>query len=253
MAAPVLPGAEPFVADGGPHGALVLHGFTGNCFSVRGLARRFAAAGWAVECPLLPGHGTMLADMLPTRWSDWSAAAEAAYRRLAARVDGRIVVAGLSMGGTLTVWLASRHPEIAGVICINPLAAPGGQVRDILQAGVDAGQESIAAIGSDIADPDASELSYPETPLAPLVSLFDAIQDLQPSLPEVTCPMLLVTSPEDHVVPPFNSDHLASSVGGRVERMAAERSYHVATLDFDKDEVERRAIDFALKAVAYAG
>ena len=35
---PVLPGAEPFSAPGGPHGALVLHGFTGNCNSMRGIA-----------------------------------------------------------------------------------------------------------------------------------------------------------------------------------------------------------------------
>ena len=30
MTAPIIPGAEPFSADGGPQGALVLHGFTGN-------------------------------------------------------------------------------------------------------------------------------------------------------------------------------------------------------------------------------
>jgi len=34
----VIPGAEPWSADGGPHGALVLHGFTGNCRGVRPVA-----------------------------------------------------------------------------------------------------------------------------------------------------------------------------------------------------------------------
>jgi carboxylesterase len=250
VTAPILPGAEPFSADGGPDGALILHGFTGNCFSVRGVAHRFAKEGWAVECPLLPGHGTAIDDMLPTRWTDWSTAAEDAYLRLRERVRGRIVVGGLSMGGTLTVWLASRHAEIAGIVCINPLVAPAGQLRDVVQAGVDMGQEVMDAIGSDIADPDAAELAYPATPLRPLLSLFDAVDELQAGLPDVTCPVLLATSPQDHVVPPFNSDHLAERVSGPVERMTLDRSYHVATLDYDRAEIEERAMEFAAKAAA---
>src|SRR5580692_2929043 len=97
----ILAGAEPFSSPGGPNGALVLHGFTGSPQSMRGLAEALAAAGFAVELPLLPGHGTSVEDMVTTGWADWSAAAEAAYEKLAANSD-RVVVAGLSMGGTLT-------------------------------------------------------------------------------------------------------------------------------------------------------
>ncbi len=70
MTAPIIPGAEPWSADGtNGHGALVLHGFTGNCNSMRGLAEAFHAAGYSVELPLLPGHGTAIEDMLPTTWA----------------------------------------------------------------------------------------------------------------------------------------------------------------------------------------
>src|SRR5256714_14080830 len=107
---PVLPGAEPFSAPGGPHGALVLHGFTGSPQSMRGLAKAFAAAGFAVELPLLPGHGTTVEDMATTGGDDWSGTAEAAYQELAARCD-RVGVAGLSVGGPLTAWLARAPPQ----------------------------------------------------------------------------------------------------------------------------------------------
>ena len=60
-------------------------------------------------------------------------------------------------------------------------------------------------------------------------------------------PVLVLTSPQDHVVPPFNSDHLADAVAGPVERVTLERSYHVATLDYDRTEIEQRALDFATK------
>ena len=88
MTPPILPGAEPYSAAGDARGALVLHGFTGNPQSMRGLALALAGAGLTVELPLLPGHGTAIADMVSTRWEDWSAAAEAAYTELAARSDG---------------------------------------------------------------------------------------------------------------------------------------------------------------------
>ena len=54
----------------------------------------------------------------------------------------------------------------------------------------------------------------------------------------------------DHVVPPENSDHLAAGVSGPVERVMLERSYHVATLDYDRPEIERRSPAFAQKVTS---
>jgi carboxylesterase len=54
-----------------------------------------------------------------------------------------------------------------------------------------------------------------------------------------------MTSPQDHVVDPHNSDIAAERVSGPVERVTLERSYHVATLDYDKDLIFERAVEFA--------
>lgn len=245
----ILPGAEPFRSDGGPHGALVLHGFTGNPQSMRGLAEAFAAAGFAVELPRLPGHGTTVEDMLTTWWADWAAEVDAAYGRLAARVD-RIVVAGLSMGGMLTLWTAVRHPEVAGIVCINAVIEDPGPLREMVAQMADAGQETFDGIGSDIADPDATELAYALTPVRPLLSMMDAGAELRPRLGEITCPVLVMTSPQDHVVAPSNSDLIAASVSGPVERVSLDRSYHVATLDHDRGLIEEQAIRFAQRVTA---
>jgi carboxylesterase len=162
----ILPGAEPFSAAGGPAGVLVLHGFTGNPQSMRPLAQALAAAGFTVELPLLPGHGTSIDDMLTTGWADWSGAAEAAYIDLAGRCS-RVVVAGLSMGGTLTCWLASRHPEIAGIICVNPAVEPAADsFLEILDGMAATGAATMPAVGNDIAMPGTKELAYDATPIA---------------------------------------------------------------------------------------
>ena len=150
MTAPLIPGAEPWSAVGGSNGVLVLHGFTGNPQSMRPLAEALAAAGLTVELPLLPGHGTALEDMAPTRWDDWSGAAEAQFQALAARCD-HVAVVGLSMGGTLTCWLAERHPHLSGIALVNPLVhAPDAEFRSGIQALLDVGTETFDGIGSDI-------------------------------------------------------------------------------------------------------
>jgi carboxylesterase len=247
---PVLPGAEPFSAPGGPHGVLVLHGFTGCPQSMRGLAEAFAGAGFAVELPRLPGHGTSIEDMLETRWSDWSRHAETTYCDLASRCD-KVVVAGLSMGGTLTVWLAEHHPEIAGIVLVNPaIEPPAESFREMLRGILDSGSSVMPAVGNDIADPDQTELAYDATPVPCLLSLCEADDEIAAALGTIECPVLLMNSPQDHVVPPSSSDILAAGVSGPVERVTLERSYHVATLDYDKDEIERRAVEFANKVTA---
>lgn len=235
-------------------GVLVLHGFTGQPMSVAGLASAFAAAGFDVEMPTLPGHGTRIEDMIPTRWADWVGEASAAYSRLAARAD-RVLVAALSMGGALACRVAVDHPGgVAGLVLVNPAAEPPGDALfDILRLALEQGIEVSPGIGSDIARPGVTEAAYDGAPIAPALSMYEGIRELAPRLPEITCPVLLFTSPQDHVVPPSNSDYLAAAVSGPVERVACERSYHVATLDWDREEIEARSVEFARRVLRTVG
>lgn len=250
MSAPVLPGAEAWSAPGGPTGALVIHGFTGSPQGMRGLAEAFASAGFTVELPRLPGHGTTVEEMATTGWSDWSAAVREAYLDLAGRCE-RVVAAGLSMGGTLAAWLGAHHPELAGLVLVN---AAAGMADDELRKGLEdllsQGIELIPGVAGDIADPGSKELGYDQVPVRSLLSLSEAMLDLEARLADIRCPVLILNSPQDHVVPPHASDRLAASVSGPVERVTLERSYHVATLDYDRDLIERAAVDFARRVTS---
>lgn len=248
----VVAGAEEWshVATGA-RGALVVHGFTGNPSSVRGLAEAFAEAGFDVELPRLAGHGTTVADMVPTRWTDWSRDADAAYARLAAR-SRSVVVAGLSMGGSLTLWLGARHPEISGLVCVNPATMPlPDDMMGALHGMADQGVETFPAIGSDIADPAVKESSYDATPVAALISMFrDGVAPLSAAYGSMRMPLQLFTSVNDHVVDPSHSEFLAGAYGGPVERVSLERSFHVATQDYDKQVIFERAVGFASRVAA---
>jgi carboxylesterase len=241
---PIIPGAEPYSATGDARGALVLHGFTGNPQSMRGLALALADAGFTVELPLLPGHGTDISDMVPTRWPEWCEAADDAFTALAARCDA-VVVVGLSMGASLAVWLAEHHPEVAALSVVNPLVTPPDvATTGFIEAMIEGGDEIAPGIGSDIAMEGSVESAYPGLPLRAALSLFEGVEEVEAKLGSVTCPVLLFTSRQDHVVDPKSSEVLMERVKGPVEPVVLERSYHVATLDYDKDEIEARTVEF---------
>ena len=196
--------------------------------------------------PLLPGHGTVMEDLIPIRWSDWVATVEAAYQTLAARVD-KVVVVGLSLGGALTLRVGANHPEVAGLVCVNPAAEPQvPEVIELLQGMIDGGTEVLPGIRGDIADPDATESGYDGTPLRGAKSMFiDGLVPLAEEYASMRMPMLLLNSPQDHVVEPKQSEFLVARYRGPIERIILERSFHVATLDYDKDIIIDAAVAFA--------
>lgn len=240
--ADVMAGAEPFRFESDGARVLVLHGFTGTTQSMRylgeGLHRRF---GFSVSGPRLAGHGTSPDDMARTGYRDWVASAEAALHDLAA--DGsRVFVAGLSMGGTLCLNLAARFPDIvAGIVPINGCGGRLGVetsevifLRDV--------PERLPGIGSDIKAPGVAELAYSEVPLHCLREANTLMGSTGNLMSRITCPVQVIQSREDHVVPPENAGLIAQSVSSRDVRVLwLENSYHVATLDNDKDLIVTRA------------
>ena len=253
MSTEILPGAEPWshTAEGpSPAGFLALHGYTGNPSSMRELAESFAGAGFHVELPRLPGHGTTVEEMLTTGWADWTGEVESAYQRLAGRAE-QIVVGGLSMGGSLTLWTGLEHLEVLGLVCVNPATQPQPpEVIAMLEDALADGTDVMPGIGSDIADPDAVEIAYEGAPVRPLLSFLDGLASMVDRYGELTMPLLLDTSRQDHVVEPTQSEYLAKTYGGEVEHHWLDRSYHVATQDYDRETIFAGTVEFIRRVAA---
>ena len=242
----VLPGCEPVShIAASTTGVLVLHGFTGTPASVRGISDAMISSGYHVELPRLPGHGTTIDDLLTTGWADWAAEVERSYLALARRAD-QVVVVGQSMGATLALWTALARSEVAGLICINPATrSRTAEELEMIDDFIEDGILVVPGEGSDIADPDAADITYDGTPLAPLRSLLrDGVANITDRFGELTMPLRLFTSRNDHVVEPADSEHLAATYGGPVEHSWLERSYHVATRDFERDFVFGESVAF---------
>jgi len=150
------------------------------------------------------------------------------------------------MGGSLTLWTALQRPDTVGIVCVNPATVPQPpDVLEMLGEMLEDGMSVVPGIGSDIADPDAVEIAYDGTPLKPLVSFqHDGLAPITGRFGELGAPLLLITSRQDHVVEPSDSEHLAATHGGEVEHVWLERSYHVATQDYDRDDITARMLAF---------
>ena len=241
----IIPGAEPLShVVGSTTGVLVLHGFTGNPSSVRILAEAAIAEGYDVEMPRLPGHGTTVDDMMTTGWDDWFGAALQAFDALAKRCE-RVVVAGLSMGGLLTLSVGGAR-SVAGLICVNPVARMRSPEEvEMVEELIADGMEILPGVGSDIADPESFETAYEGTPLVPLRSMFfEGVQPRWEQWGDLEVPLLLFTSEQDHVVDPADSSHLAATYGGSVDHVWLKKSYHVATQDYDKALIVKKSLAF---------
>lgn len=237
---PVLKGAEPYYAEGGKEGVLISHGFTGSTQSMRPLAEALAEAGYTVCLPRLKGHGTHYEDMERTTRHDWIESVEEGYRWLKERCT-TIYMTGLSMGGTLTLYMAQRHPNIKAIALINaaidmPALKEVGDPEEI---------RFLDAIGSDIKKPGVTELAYEKTPVKSVKEILALMEEVRSNLSEVKCPALILVSDEDHVVPPGNAEIIREGIAsGEKETVRLEESYHVATLDNDQDKILENVLRF---------
>lgn len=241
----VLPGAEPFAADGSEVGVVLSHGFTGSPQSLRPWAEHLAAAGLTVRLPRLPGHGTRWQDLNDTRWPDWYGELERAFDDLRGRCR-QVFGMGLSMGGTLVIRLAEQRPaEVAGLVLVNPsLGTERNDVKYALPL-LHRVVPSLAGIGSDIRKPGVTELAYERTPLRAMHSLSRLWPLVVADLGLVTAPVLLYRSRVDHVVEPMSGRLLRDGASStEVSEVILEDSYHVATLDHDAPTIFAGSLDF---------
>ncbi len=240
----VWPEAESFSFPGGEVGILLLHGFTGTPYGVRPLGEYLAECGFSVYAPRLPGHGTSLKDLAVCSYLDWARCVEEGVAHLQ-ETCSRVWIAGHSMGGTLALRLAANEPSVvAGVITINspvflkdPLLPLVPVAKYVLR--------TFPGVGGDLKDKSQMDVCYGKVSVPAVHELMKLMRETKELLPSVQAPLLIVSSREDHVVPPANAGYIHGHAGSaRKELVWLQDSYHMATLDYDRDVVCRRCAEF---------
>lgn len=227
-------------------GILVIHGFTSTTSSMLYLAGKFADAGYNVELPPLKGHGTKWDDMNNVTYQDWINDVENAYCDLKKR-SKKIFVCGLSMGGSLALRLSEIHPEIKGLILINNaliFTNPKFWFVPFLQYVVPYSN----AVGGDIKDPNAVEIVYNKTSLKAVNQMLKLLKFVKKDIKKIECPALIFKSKNDHVIPVKSALYTFKNISSEIKEFVwLKNSYHVAPLDYDKDLIADKSLEFILK------
>ena len=250
LVAPMSTPAKPEQTGGRRIGVLVVHGFTGSPASMRPWAQDLAARGYAVEMPLLPGHGTRWQDMNKVTWADWTATVDGAFDKLAAEND-TVVAVGLSMGGALALRLAAdRGEELAGLVLVN--AAVDSMRKDaVLLPVLKRIVPAFPGIRNDIKKPGMDEVAYPVIPLKAAYEMSNGWAELRRDLPKVTIPVLYFRSQEDHVADISSSKAINAGLSSKdFEERVLEDSYHVACLDNDAPRIFAESAEFIERVTA---
>jgi carboxylesterase len=247
---PLSVAARPELTGGRRIGVLLSHGFTGSPASMKPWGQFLADRGYAVEVPRLPGHGTTWKELNTKRFADFYAEITRTFDKLRAENDA-VVVAGLSMGGTLVLRLAAdRGDQVAGVLLVNP--AVGTRRLDVkLLPVLKHVVPAFPAIANDIKKPGVEEHGYDKTPLKAIHSLFQAFPPLIADLPRIEVPVLYFHSKDDHVVDTYSVETITRAMADRdLTVRTLQESYHVATLDNDAPQIFEESAEFIEKVTA---
>jgi carboxylesterase len=202
---------------------------------MRPWAEHLEADGFRVVLPRLPGHGTTWQELNQTRWQDWYGHVDRAFTDLEADCE-RVFVCGLSMGGGLALRIAEQHgPAVAGLALVNPAIGstdPRIRALPVLRHLL----PSLRGIGSDIALPDVLEGAYDRSALHAGWSVTRMWRDIRHNLGRVDQPLLIFKSVKDRVVDELSLKLIKAGIGSSdVTVVPLQRSYHVATLDYDAE------------------
>jgi carboxylesterase len=246
---------EPSGASSGTSGVLLVHGFTGSPFEMRYLGEGLSARGHVVYCPRLAGHCAPADVLCRTRFADWLGSVEEAFDRLRARVGpaGRVYVCGLSLGGLLTLDLAARRgpAQLAGIgVLAAPLWFPRATetIIAVTKWLGSSGNFSVPKLaGSDVADAEMQRRNNLAQgavglPIRAVLELHGYMAHVRARLGEVHVPALVAHSTEDHTAPYACMAEIVGALRahnppGSVEALTLARSYHVLTIDHERDVV----------------
>jgi carboxylesterase len=236
---------DPFLWQNGRVGVVLIHGFTATAAEVRPLGRILYEQGYTVAGPLLPGHNTRPEDLNRVRWQDWVAAVEEAYQKTS-ELCSPVFVGGESTGGILALYLASEHPEIAGVLAYAPALrltlSPFERIRLHLAAPL------LASVPKQSIDANHAWQGYRVNPLKGAIQLLRLQQEVRRRLPRITQPVLIVQGRQDLTVHPGVPDEIESRVNARiVEKHWMENSSHVVIVDKELDRVGEITLAFLQK------
>jgi len=251
---------------GGPVGFLLIHGLGGTPAELRFVGIGLSRAGYTVHCPQLAGHCGSFEELRATGWKDWYATVQEAHAELR-KTCTQVIVGGLSMGAILALHLAAELPGdvhaaalfaptlkldgwgvpwysvffnlvrtmgVADLIHFSerePYGIKDPRVRALVTAAINSG--------------DSSKVGQLTNPGRVMLEMRWLVNIVKRQLRSIRQPTLIIHPRNDDRASLRNAAYLQSTLGGMVDTCVLDDSYHVITVDRQRDLVVQRTAAFA--------
>lgn len=223
--------ALPYFLKGGSTAILAVHGYNGYSKDLLYAGEMLNKQGFTVSIPRLPGHGTNAADFHQTDYQDWLRHVSDCYFNLKAEYD-TVYLLGFSMGGLLTLLLASRF-NIERMAMISPAIINLKltiKLTPFLKYFVKKQKRDWKDIS---AEPDRIFLAqeYWRWHYIQMGAELLKLQNLtKKRMPLVSCDTMIIVSKKDEVVPVRAADYIFSQISSAVKKtVVLENSPHCST------------------------
>ncbi|MCV0369171.1 alpha/beta fold hydrolase [Filomicrobium sp.] len=256
---------------GGKVGVLLFHSLGGTPMELKFLAQGIARNGYTVSCPMLPGMANGTDVLSLSRWQDWYAEADKAFDELKAKCD-TVLIGGLSAGSIVAMRLAQqRSNEVEGLLVFAPTLWPNGWAipwyfnfyRLVTQRwfarmfrfkqrephGIKDERVRNFMIEAFKGSGPGVEQAYARSGVM-VLEFHRLVKAVKRNLGACTAPAIIVHPRHDDQSNLSNTLVLQKDLGGYVETIVLDDSYHMVTLDRQRDIVMERAVDFVQRMLA---
>jgi carboxylesterase len=237
---------------------LLIHGFAGSPHDVRPISDALERKGVPHRAITLPGHDTSPREMKHADMDRWLDAARSGYASLAAEYE-RIAVVGFSMGGALSLIVASENP-VCKLVMLNPYFRV--RPRWYYFGQPEAWARRLEAVLGYVKKPRVGFINdrdgrrrygahpqYRFVPTKCVKHLVEIGRTAMAQASKVAADALWFHSTGDQVADFAHSrkafDRIAST---KKEFVTLSRSNHIVLYDFDADDIVAKAMVFLLEA-----
>ncbi len=233
-------------------GVVLIHGYMAAPLEVKGLALYLNRKGAWVYTPRVKGHGTSPDDLAERSYQQWLESVEVGYA-IMHNLCKRVVVGGFSNGAGLALDLAARIDGVAGVFAVSP-PLKLQYISTKLVPAVDAWNRLMSRVRFDEArkefvenHPENPHINYLRNPISGVRELERLMDYIEPKLPGIEVPALVIQSHRDPVVSPKGSKIIFERLG------STQKSYilfnfdrHGILLGNGAEKVHRAIWDFVV-------
>ncbi|MHA1411968.1 MAG: alpha/beta hydrolase [Promethearchaeota archaeon] len=227
----ILPGAGPFHFEGNDIGIIMIHGGGGGtCADLKPLAEDLnKIGGYTISLPLLPGFGTSPEKLQTTTIEEWKKAVELEFKSLQQKCS-KVFVGGHSMGGVLTLILASKV-NLTGLFTISaPIGIKGIAIKlvPLIKLFMKYYPVNIEEFKKQTK---GKWVGYDKIPLNIVKKFKKLINEMKSSLDKVKSPAILFQGIKDEVINDNSMDYIYDKIRSEYKKKVWLKNNEHAILD----------------------